>query len=485
MGLWTLSIAFAIYRSIAERKQQYEENLKIVARISYEKDLLYRKWVSIHGGVYVPITKTFRPNPHLSFIKNRDVITINGDSLTLVNPAFMTRQIYELGKDEYGAIGHLSSLKPINSFNAPNKSEKQALLRFEKGDTLFVTNDTINREVFYTYVRPFITELNCLKCHAQQGYKVGDIRGALFTAVPTKEFLQMKNEEIKSSLKSFLFIWFIGSGLILLVMYNLQKQVKARKIADETIVQRNTALRQLNIDKDRFISILGHDLKNPFNNILGFSEILTGEIEKLNKEEIKDIAGNINKSANITNNLLEDILMWARVQNGNLVFQPHILCLEDIFKNVIEVLRPGAYAKGITISFSNPDQINAYADKDMLKTILLNLVSNAIKFTNNGGAININAQGNPENLIISVSDNGIGMQKEDLSKLFNISEVITTKGTANETGTGLGLLLCKDFVEKHGGKIWVESEFGKGSDFKFTLPFNAETDKVNVAKNVV
>ena len=172
----------------------------------------------MHGGVYVPITKTFRPNPYLSFIENRDVITSNGDSLTLVNPAYMTRQIYELGKDKYGAIGHLSSLKPINPFNAANKSEKQTLLGFEKGDTLFVANDTINGEDFFTYVRPFITEVNCMKCHAHQGYKVGDIRGALFTAVPVNRFLKMKNEEIKSSLMRFLIVWFIGAVLIILVM---------------------------------------------------------------------------------------------------------------------------------------------------------------------------------------------------------------------------------------------------------------------------
>jgi signal transduction histidine kinase len=230
-------------------------------------------------------------------------------------------------------------------------------------------------------------------------------------------------------------------------------------------------LLQLNADKDRFISILGHDLKNPFNNILGFSEILSDKIESLNKDKIKDIAKNINKSAQITNKLLEDILMWARAQQGNIGFQPHELGLEDIFRNVIEVIKPSAYAKGISLSYPNSDQINVYADADMLKTILLNLVSNAIKFTYSGGTINITGEQTDSNVTISVSDNGIGIKPDNLAKLFDISEVLTTKGTAKETGTGLGLLLCKEFVEKHGGKIWVESEVGKGSEFKFTLPF--------------
>ncbi len=248
------------------------------------------------------------------------------------------------------------------------------------------------------------------------------------------------------------------------------QDITERKNAEDALKEREKRLHQLNADKDRFISILGHDLKNPFNNILGFSEILNDEISSLNKDEILDMAKNINKSAKVVNNLLEDILMWARTQQGRISFNPHELNLTEICKNVHEVLEASAYAKGIAIYCTNEDPINVFADKDMIKTVVLNLVSNAIKFTNSGGEININAKQTDSDVIISVSDNGIGMEKEVLSKLFDISEVLTTKGTAGETGTGIGLLLCKEFVEKHGGKIWVESEVGKGSQFKFTLP---------------
>ena len=162
--------------------------------------------------------------------------------------------------------------------------------------------------------------------------------------------------------------------------------------------------------------------------------------------------------------------MWARTQQGKIPYKPQILSFRDICINIFEILSPNANAKNITINYSAPDEINIFADIDMLKTVLRNLVSNAIKFTNNGGVININAVENSGNVTISVSDNGIGINPDNLAKLFDITEVITTKGTAKETGTGLGLLICKEFVEKHGGEIWVESEVGKGSDFKFTLP---------------
>lgn len=229
-------------------------------------------------------------------------------------------------------------------------------------------------------------------------------------------------------------------------------------------------LHQLNADKDRFISILGHDLKSPFNNLLGLSELLKEDIRKLDIDEIESIANDINKTARTTHNLLEDILKWAGAQQGKIPFEPQILNFRDICTDILEILSPNASAKKITINYSAPDEINIFADIDMLKTIIRNLVSNAIKFTNNGGTINITTGQTYSNVTISVSDNGIGIAPEDLKKLFDISEVLSTKGTAGESGTGLGLLLCKEFVEKHGGKIWVESEVGKGSEFKFTLP---------------
>jgi signal transduction histidine kinase len=201
---------------------------------------------------------------------------------------------------------------------------------------------------------------------------------------------------------------------------------------------------------------------------------LLEDIRKLKTDEIEDIAKNINISARIANKLLEDILMWARTQQGSIPFNLKNLSLSVICENILEILNPGANAKNITIYDSSVDNIDVYADPDMLKTILLNLVSNAIKFTNSGGKISINAEQKSGNVTISVTDTGIGIPPENLGKLFNISEVLTTTGTAKETGTGLGLLLCKEFVERHGGRIWVESKMGIGSEFKFTLPISAE-----------
>ena len=246
--------------------------------------------------------------------------------------------------------------------------------------------------------------------------------------------------------------------------------ISESKNAEREIVLKNQELQKHIADKDRFISILGHDLKNPFNNILGFSQVLTEDVHNLSTAEIEEIAKNINISARITNKLLEDILMWARTQQGKVAFNRQNLSFPGICRDVVEVLRSNAVTKNITLNYTASEGVTVYTDMDMLKTILRNLVSNAIKFTNWGGTINISAVRTGSTVTISVSDNGIGIPPENMAKLFEISEVLSTKGTANETGTGLGLLLCKEFVEKHGGKIWVESEAGKGSDFKITFP---------------
>ena len=256
------------------------------------------------------------------------------------------------------------------------------------------------------------------------------------------------------------------------ISMGIGQDITIRKRAEEKLIEKDNFLQKLNADKDRFISILSHDLKSPFNSILGFSEVLTEDIRKLNTDEIEDIAKNINKSARNTLYLLEDLLAWAMMQQGKIIFKPQKLSLADICKNILEILNPNAVAKNITINYYIADRIKVFADIDMIKTVLRNLVSNALKFTNNGGTISVSSEENSENVTISISDNGVGIKAENITKLFNISEVITTKGTAEETGTGLGLLLCKEFVEKHGGKIWVESEVGKGSEFKFTLPIS-------------
>lgn len=229
-------------------------------------------------------------------------------------------------------------------------------------------------------------------------------------------------------------------------------------------------LLQLNADKDRFISILAHDLRSPFTSLLGFSEILNNDLRQLPIEKAEEIAKMVYHTALKTNELLEDTLLWASFQSKRTKFIPVRTDVSEVVSEVIDILGPNAKMKNISVDFSIEKQVHVTSDVYMLKAILRNLISNAIKFTNLGGRIEVSAIQTPEQTTIKVSDNGVGIKPEVLAKLFSFSAVQSSPGTANEKGTGLGLLLCKEFVEKHGGKIWVDSTLGHGTTVSFTLP---------------
>jgi signal transduction histidine kinase len=242
-----------------------------------------------------------------------------------------------------------------------------------------------------------------------------------------------------------------------------------RKQAEEALQNSEAELRELNATKDKFFSIIAHDLKSPFNSILGFSEILKDEARDLDIDSIVEYAGIINSSVLHTFGLLENLLNWARMQQGRIPFEPQKILLNSIVNTEFEGLKNSAIQKNIKLIKNIDENLIITADENMLSTVLRNLVSNAIKFTPNGGEVKVEASVEDDNVKISVSDTGIGIKPETIRKLFKIETSFTTRGTENEKGTGLGLLLCKEFVEKHGGKVWVESVVGKGSCFNFTL----------------
>jgi signal transduction histidine kinase/ligand-binding sensor domain-containing protein len=272
-------------------------------------------------------------------------------------------------------------------------------------------------------------------------------------------------------------LWFrliVGSFIILLfIMFYISRVqlLKKQKLQLEKAVAAKTIeLKELNASKDKFFSIIAHDLKNPFTTIIGFSEILNEEIVRNNPEKSRAFASMINSSAVQTLQLLENLLEWANTQRGNISFNPEPIDISELLNDEFSIFDDMAVKKNIELKRSFPESITVFADKNMIKTILRNLISNAIKFTHRTGRVEVKALIDNKKVEIAVSDNGIGMTKETIDKLFRIDANLTTYGTENEKGTGLGLFLCKEFVEKHGGKIWVESNPGFGSVFTFILP---------------
>ncbi len=287
--------------------------------------------------------------------------------------------------------------------------------------------------------------------------------------------------EFRFKKKSGDWLWVLGRGLIVecdennkpLRFIGTHTDITKRKEAEQELKESEANLRESNVTKDKFFSIIAHDLKSPFNAMLGFAEILENDFDKYDTAQKKRFINIIYKGLKDTFNLLENLLFWSRSQKGTIDFNPETINLYLLFQKTSELLMLSANNKSIKIQNKIPEHISLEADKAMLTTIIRNLISNAIKFTPDGGEIVIEAKQTKENrkfVEVSVKDTGVGISAEMQPKLFDIGETTSTKGTNNETGTGLGLILCKEFIEKHGGNISVESEINKGSIFSFTIP---------------
>ncbi len=248
------------------------------------------------------------------------------------------------------------------------------------------------------------------------------------------------------------------------------RDITDRKIAEQIIKENEVKLKELNATKDKLFSIIAHDLRSPFNCILGFSELLKGKLKESDISHYEQYGTMINSSAKSTLVLLDNLLNWAKSQTGQISFNPQKIRLSSCIGEIIDLTNSQAKIKNITIKDIKSIEYEVFADENFLRLILQNLISNAIKFTHQGGEIKIGVTLSEDQVEITVSDTGIGMNEEKVASLFKIASNNTTRGTANEKGSGLGLVLCKEFVEKQGGTIWVESVEGKGTDFKFTLP---------------
>jgi len=271
----------------------------------------------------------------------------------------------------------------------------------------------------------------------------------------------------------FIFI----SSIILIVAYILLSRIRQLKnqklLLEKTVAIKTAELSELNASKDKFFSILAHDLRSPLSSFVGATQILSEDIQTMEKEEIMDITVSMKTSATNIYNLLENLLEWSRLMQSQMDFVPEKFNLKEKIEACIDTLSENAIKKRIEITILIPDELEVLADIHMFDSVIRNLFSNAIKFTPAGGKVSVKAdRKNNHSIEVEISDSGIGMTPELKNKLFLLTAKTGRKGTEGEPSTGLGLLLCKEFIEKHGGKIWVESEPDKGSIFKFLLPFN-------------
>jgi signal transduction histidine kinase len=259
-------------------------------------------------------------------------------------------------------------------------------------------------------------------------------------------------------------------SLIFIWIWSLRKQIKKKT---NNIRIKNNELQNLNAEKDKFLSIIAHDLRSPFSSIIGFSDLLVQQANKTESAKIVEYSELIKNSSEKAMDLLSNLMEWSMSQTGRISFNPEFFQIKELMHETKLLFSEIAAQKAINISYEVLSEKDVYADKQMISTILRNLVSNAIKFTQAGGSIEIQGKHHQNKLLISVKDSGIGLSKSKSESLFRAKANSSEVGTQKEEGTGLGLILCRDFIERHNERIWVESEPGKGSTFYFTLPFTA------------
>jgi signal transduction histidine kinase len=249
-----------------------------------------------------------------------------------------------------------------------------------------------------------------------------------------------------------------------LMIRNLQKQLQ----------EKNQELQELNASKDKFFSIIAHDLRNPFTALLGFTRMAAEGLNDWSHDEIREMMKELGDSAETLYELLENLLSWSRLQRGVMDYFPDMFDISHIVNQNLALFSTIAEQKKIALISSLEPETFVFADGNMIDTVIRNLLSNALKFTNTGDSIEISAACDNSEIMIAVADTGVGIPETDLPKLFQLDVKYSNVGTAGEQGTGLGLLLCKDLIEKNQGTIWVESTVGTGTTFTFTLPLEME-----------
>ncbi len=258
----------------------------------------------------------------------------------------------------------------------------------------------------------------------------------------------------------------------------LMDDISLKKESEEALIIANKELQESNAAKNKFFSILAHDLKNPFGAIVGISDLICEAVNRKDPDAISRYAFVLNKSVKNSYDLLTNLLEWSRTQSKNIEFKPEWVSINELIDETVELHENFAKTKNIQIVNLVDKKQTVDADRFMITTVIRNLISNALKYSYPNGTITINMQRSTNELVMSVSDEGVGIEKETLSSLFEIDENKSTPGTADEKGTGLGLLLCKEFIAYHQGRIWAESKPGEGSVFSFAIPTNQKVSSI-------
>ncbi|WP_461638364.1 ATP-binding protein [Labilibaculum euxinus] len=492
----TLLIGCSLAWDIYKENQTSYELAKGEAFGSYNKDLVFRKWASIHGGIYVPISDSIQPNPYLNFLDEQNVTTTTGKELTLINPSYMTRLVFKLGEQQYGQKGHITSLDPINSENKADEWETKALKLFEEGKTEYSSIENINNKEYLRLMIPMVVENSCLKCHYNQGYKLGDIRGGISVSIPTNKYNSVVQTKIESMIFTHLISYIVVLFFSALGYRRILIEMKKRNIAQKKTVKNEALLLQQNkeliltkrkaVESDRlktiFLQNINHEIRTPMNAIMGFSALLPEQFS--DKECIEKYSKIIMQRCNDLLSIVNDIMDISQIETEQIHFNIEECNLNTTLVEIRALFRKEQVRQkkqhiNLILTSSTTKNKTFITDKEKLKQIAANLISNALKFTDRG-EINITLKiDDHKNIILQVSDTGIGIPTSEFKNIFERFTQVEQDENRVFSGIGLGLSIVKGLTNSLSGIIHLDSELGKGSTFTITLPQNSNHNNTN------